>query len=171
MMGSAEERTVFQSEYLNYDSVSKAEIRLEKFRIGRLQKRLGSFTNWEKFVIIVSIIAVCFFLMVTLVTQVLASSVNTEIYNYNREIDKLTGEIENLNVQLNSSKNLGDIENYATDQLAMSYPGKGQLVFVRNLASRSAIDGYVSDLSAKERGIVAENDVEGADAGRSLFTW
>ena len=170
-MGSAEERVFFQGEYPEYESISRTEIKLKQFRIERLQKRLGTLTNGEKKIIVVTIVAVCFFLMVTLVTQVLASGVNTEIYNYNREIDKLMGEIENLNVELNSSKNLSVIENYATNQLAMSYPGKGQLVYVKNMVNKNAIDGYISDLSAKERGVVVKSDATCAEAGSSLFAW
>ncbi len=170
-MGSAEERVFFQGDYPDYERISGAEDKLRQFRLERLKKRLGSFTDAEKSIIIVAIIAVCFFLMVTLVTQVLASGVNTEIYNYNREIDKLTGEIENLNVELNSSKNLSVIESYATEQLSMSYPGKGQLVYVKNLVNKNAIEGYITSLSARERGIAVEYDATCAEAGSSLLAW
>ena len=87
--------------------------------------------------------------------QACASSINYSINTLNQEINVLEGDIDNLNVQLNSCVGLDYVEDYAATQLGMIYPGNDQYIYVKSLEGSAEVEAYIAELTTVQKGITA----------------
>lgn len=66
-----------------------------------------------------------------IITTAYGASIKYEINNIIRENAVITGEIENLTVQLNQANNLRAIEQRAINELGMVYPDPNEFIYVQ----------------------------------------
>ncbi len=167
-MIAAEEWHRYQEDYVKYG----VDLEPERPRSEKKAQRQASVkaTATEKAVILMLILAVGICCLAMLFIQAMTSSINYNVYTLNQEIDAIQGDIDNLNVTLQSQNNLSQIEYYATNTLQMVYPEKEQRVSISGLVGSEEVDAYIAALSKSQKGIAVNKNVTVAVAARQLLS-
>ncbi len=97
------------------------------------------------------------------------SDINYDIYKLSQQANELNGEIDNLNVDINSYNDLDEIQDYAQDNLGMRYPDQDQYVHIGQLIETPEVDAYIAALAAEQRGIGIQTDYTLSQAAMDLM--
>lgn len=112
---------------------------------------------------LIAVIGICCIAIIFM--QACASDIDYSINSLNQQIDVLEGDIDNLNVQLNSASGLDYVESYAAEHLGMMYPTHDQYIYVESLQGSAEVEAYIAELTASQKGAVvvaAEKNVSTA---------
>ena len=94
------------------------------------------------------IIAVIWILLIgLLVINAYAASIQCSINDLTRENLSIEDEIDTLNMKIDSSTSIEQIESYAMDKLNMSYPKSNQCIYIEEDAA--LMDNFASMLRQK----------------------
>lgn len=167
-MIAAEEWHRYQEDYVRYGVDLRPEQPKPKKKAA--EKTSLKVSAQEKAMILMLIIAVGICCIAIIFLQAMASGINYKVYTLNQEIAELEGDIDNLNVTLQSQNNLSQIEYYAENTLMMVYPGRDQRVSVENLKGSKEVDAYIASLSESQKGIAVQKNVTAAAAARKLLS-
>ncbi|MBR2778575.1 MAG: cell division protein FtsL, partial [Firmicutes bacterium] len=96
--------------------------------------------------------------------------INYNIYKLSQQANELNGEIDNLNVDIDSYNDLDEIEEYATDNLGMRYPDQSQFVHIGALMGTQEVNDYIAALAAEQRGIGIQTDYALSQAAMDLLS-
>ena len=81
----------------------------------------------------------------------------------------LEGDIDNLQVQLNSSSGLDYVEEYAETNLGMIYPTSDQYVYTNTLVGSAEVESYIAELSLSQKGTAAAAEKNVSAAAKHLL--
>lgn len=167
-MIAAEDWHRYQEDYVKYG----VDLRPEAPKTGKksAEKTSLKVSAQEKAVILMLILAVGICCIAIIFLQAMASGINYKVYTLNQEIAELKGDIDNLNVTLQSQNNLSQIETYAENNLKMVYPAKDQRVAVSEIAGSAEVDAYIASLSESQKGTAVQKNVTAAAAARKLLS-
>ena len=123
----------------------------------------------ERVMILLLILAIgsCAFAAICL--EAWQSKINYRIYDLKQNAEKITGEIDNLNVKLNSQNQLSTIESYAAKNFSLTYPDQDQYVYVVDLKGTSEVNDYIRLLAVEQRGAEVQKAVTPAEAASHLL--
>lgn len=170
-MLAAEEWHRYQEDYVKYGVELKPEEPVVKKKKNTGQKKASvKISAAEKGLVLSFILAVGICCIAIIFLQAFTSNISYDIYALNQEIDTVEGDIDNLNVTLQSQNNLSQIENYATNTLQMVYPEKEQLVSISGLVGSEEVDAYIAALSQSQKGVAVSKNVTVAVAARKLLS-
>lgn len=157
-MIAADEWHKYQESYVKYG----IDLEPEKERPKRepAKEPIIKVTAKEKGNILLVIAAIGICCIAIIFMQACASSINYSINALNQEINVLEGDIDNLNVQLNSCSGLDYVEDYAASQLGMIYPSNDQYIYVKNLEGSAEVEAYIAELTTAQKGIAAAASVQ-----------
>ena len=124
----------------------------------------------EKTLVLSFILAVGLCCIAIIFMQAYTSNISYKIYELNQKIDVVEGDIDNLNVTLQSQNNLSQIEYYATNTLQMVYPEKEQRVSISGLVGSEEVDAYIAALSQSQKGVAVNKNITVAVAARKLLS-
>ena len=169
----AEEWHKYEESYLKYGvelapEVTEEELRKRAAQRTENRKRFRVKSN-DRVLILILILAVTICAFTVICLQAWQSDINYNIYQLNQESKNITGQIDNLNVRLNSRNQLDDIESYAVQNFALTYPDQDQYVYVVDLKGTSEVNDYIESLATEQRGAVIHKDVTPAEAASHLL--
>lgn len=170
-MLAAEEWHRYQEDYIRYGVELKPEepdVKKEK-KAGQ-KKASVKITASEKAVVLSFILAVGLCCIAIIFLQAFTSNISYNIYELNQKIDAIEGDIDNLNVTLQSQNNLSQIEYYATNTLQMVFPEKEQCVSISGLVGSEEVDAYIAALSQSQKGVAVNKNITVAVAARKLLS-
>jgi len=167
-MIAAEKWHMYQEDYMHYGVdltprmpyVEKKVVKKTKIKVSARERSI--------ILMLMAAVGVCAIALIFL--QALASDINYSVYSLNQEIREMQGDIDNLNVTLQSQNNLSQIESYASENLHMVYPDKSQRISVDGLVGSAEVNAYIADLSDSQKGIVVSKHVTVADAAKQLLS-
>ena len=169
----AEEWHKYEESYLKYGvelapKVTKEDLRKRAVRRTEKKKRFRIRSS-EKVLVLLLILAVgiCAFTVICL--QAWQSDINYNIYTLKQKANTITGQIDNLNVELNKQNQLDAIESYAVQNFALSFPDQDQYVYIVDLKGTSEVNDYVKSLAAEQRGAEVQEDLTPAEAASRLL--
>ena len=167
-MIAAEEWHRYQEDYMRYG----VDLRPETPKPEKKEKAKPAVkvSASEKAFILMLILAAGICCIVIIFLQALASDINYDIYTINQKIDEVSGDIDNLNVTLQSQNNLSQIEYYAMNDLDMVYPESDQRVSIKDLVGSEEVDVYIAALSESQKGIAVQKNISAAAAARQLLS-
>ena len=163
-MIAADEWHKYQESYVKYgiDLAPETEERPKKAPAREPAVKISA---KEKGRILLAIMAIGICCIAVIFMQACASSINYSVYSLNQEISVLEGDIDNLHVQLNSYAALDYVENYATENLGMIYPGSDQYVDVAGMEGSAEVEAYIAELTEREKGLPASAGMEHSVSG------
>ncbi|MDD7409255.1 MAG: cell division protein FtsL [Anaerovoracaceae bacterium] len=175
-MLAAEEWQKYEEDYLQYGVELEPEVEPEPQKgpeKKRKKKKAASsyrVTAGGRLAILslIAIIAFCAALFIGF--QAWKSNINYHIYELTQQEKELSGDIDNLNVDLNSNNQLDKIETYAQQHLGMTYPMQEQYVYVVKLKGTSEVNSYIASLAASQRGAAIQKDITAAEAASRLLS-
>ena len=133
-MLAAEEWHRYQEDYVRYGvELKPGEPDVKKEKKTGQKKSSVKISAAEKTLVLSFILAVGLCCIAIIFMQAYTSNISYKIYELNQKIDVVEGDIDNLNVTLQSQNNLSQIEYYATNTLQMVYPEKEQRVLSADL--------------------------------------
>ena len=172
-MIAANEWHRFEESYVRYGldfaPESRTDARRER-KAKAAQKSSLKFRPRDKMIILLLIflMGVCGVVLVCL--HAYESDINYNIYKLSQQANELNGEIDNLNVDINSYNDLDEIEEYATDNLVKRYPEQDQFVHIGALMGTQEVNDYVAALAAEQRGIGIQTDYTLSQAAMDLLS-
>lgn len=173
-MIAANEWHRFEESYVRYGldlapAAPRTDARRER-RVKAAQKTSLKVRPRDKMIILLLIflMGVCGVVLVCL--HAYESDINYDIYKLSQQVNELNGEIDNLNVDINSYNDLDDIEEYATEELGMRYPDQDQYVHIGALIGTQEVNDYVAALAAEQRGIGIQTDYTLSRAAMDLLS-
>lgn len=172
-MIAANEWQRFEESYVRYGldlaPESRTDVRRER-KAKAAQKTSLKVRPRDKMIILLLIflMGVCGVVLVCL--HAYESDINYNIYKLSQQANELNGEIDNLNVDINSYNDLDEIEEYATDNLGMRYPSQDQFVHIGALMGTQEVNDYVAALAAEQRGIGIQTDYTLSQAAMDLLS-
>jgi cell division protein FtsL len=116
---------------------------------------------------LIAAVGICCIAMVFL--QACASHINYNVYKLNQEIESVSGEIDNLNVELSGYNKLDDIEYAAQNSLGMVHPSQDQYVYVADMTGSKEVDDYIEALSDSQRGMEVKKNATVSVAAKHLL--
>lgn len=128
-MMAAEQWYEYQSSYKRYGLDMKPKT-VEKENI-KIKNTGTGITSKDKFRLILLTIFAGVLCVGLILTTAYAASVKYHVNSLIKENQVIQGEIENLNVQIESANNIQVIEAKASSELGMVYPASDQLVYVQ----------------------------------------
>ncbi|MGI6206346.1 MAG: cell division protein FtsL [Anaerovoracaceae bacterium] len=174
-MLAAEEWRKYEEDYLRYGVELEPEPEPQpehevKKKTRKHNKSSSRIDARGKVVILglIAIIGLCSLVFICL--QAWKSDINYNIYTLTQEEKQLSGDIDNLNVELNSNNQLDTIEQYAQDNLGMTYPTQEQYVYVTDLKGTSEVNDYIASLAESQRGAAIQEDITPAEAASRLLS-
>lgn len=108
----------------------------EQNQIGKKQKKL-ILPKAKKVKLIMSLLLIGGICVAAITMTAYASQIKYNIFNINKEIKMLEGDIDNLNLQIERQCSLSVVENKAIKELGMVYPSANQIVFLDNASKNS----------------------------------
>lgn len=111
-------------------------------RVTRQQRKKAEMTARDRGRILMALFVAGILALGIIIAAAYGASVN---YNNNKLRDSnaaLQGEVEMLEIQIQSANNIAEIQSRAEDELGMAYPGADQLVVL----SQTAGDGTVAQM-------------------------
>lgn len=170
-MIAAEEWRKYEENYIRYGLDLQPDINEKReAKKNKIEERTKLKANAsDRIAMLLIIFAVAFCMVAIIFFQAYAASIKYNINSLNREIDGLSNDIDNLNVELRSGSSLDSIEYAAINDLGMVYPGTSQTVDVTKLAGSKQVDVYIESLAASQRGFIGNDSITVADAARLLF--
>ena len=163
----------YEESYLKYGvelapEVTQEELRKRAARRTENKKRFR-IRSGERVLVLLLILAVgiCSFMVICL--QAWQSDINYNIYKLKQEANSISGQIDNLNVELNRQNQLDTIESYAVQNFALSFPDQDQYVYIVDLKGTSEVNDYVRSLAAEQRGAEVQEDLTPAEAAGRLL--
>ena len=163
----------YEENYRKYGVDLAPEVTSEELRKRAAQRTGNQKKNRvkasDRVMILILIIAVGICAFVAICLEAWQSDINYRIYGLNQKAEKITGEIDNLNVKLNGWNQLDEIESYAVSNFALTYPDQDQYVYVVDLKGTSEVNDYVESLAAEQRGAEVQKDVTPAEAASHLL--
>ena len=124
-MVTAEKRYEYQSDYWrnSFETVPAEETPVR-------EETKPLITLWDKIKMISLILTAGFLCVCLIISAAYSANVKYEINTIIKENAALSGEIENLNVQIKNATNIRSIEKKAAEGLGMIYPASEQFVFL-----------------------------------------
>ncbi len=95
------------------------------------QKKKNSVTSKDRVAMMFFTIVIGALCISVIITTAYAASVKYEINKVIKDNAVITGEIENLTVQLNRANNIQTIERRAVTELGMMYPNPNEFIYVK----------------------------------------
>lgn len=172
-MLAAEEWHKYEESYLKYGVELAPEVTREELR-KRAAKRTENRKRFrvkasERVMVLFLILAVTICCFAVICLQAWQSDINYNIYKLKQEANNITGQIDNLNVELNKQNQLDTIESYAAQNFALTYPDQDQYVYVVDMKGTSEVNDYVRSLAAEQRGAEVQEDLTPAEAAGRLL--
>lgn len=175
-MLAAEEWHKYEESYRKYgldlEPEEPEEDRLrkeEEKKATAAEKKTFRITSSDKILflgIILAVAAACLFATGIMAWQ---SDINYNIYGLKQEAKALSGDIDNLNVELNGHNQLDYIEKTAQESFGMVYPSQDKYIYVVDKKGSSEVNEYIETLAASERGAAVQKDVTPAKAAGRLL--
>ena len=149
-MMAAEQWRKYQEDYTKYGIDMRPKEQKEKEE--HIEKYAGTMvvSPRERKLLLLTIAVVAMCCVACIFVNAGASQIEYNINELAKEQNVVTGEIENLNVEIMSKNTIGYIEEYATTQLGMVYPSQVQYVNVTDTDQN--VDGYITTLTATQKG-------------------
>ncbi|QAT43314.1 cell division protein FtsL [Aminipila luticellarii] len=124
-MMPAEQWYEYQDNYKKYGFDMKPK-KVHKVK----QKKKSNVTPKDRIAIMFLTIVIGALCVAVIITTAYSASIKYHINNVIRENEVITGEIENLTVQLNKANNIQAIEYKATTELGMVYPNPNDFIYI-----------------------------------------
>ena len=170
-MLAAEEWHRYQEDYVRYGvELKPGEPDVKKEKKTGQKKSSVKISAAEKTLVLSFILAVGLCCIAIIFMQAYTSNISYKIYELNQKIDVVEGDIDNLNVTLQSQNNMSQIEYYATNTLQMVYPEKEQRVSISGLVGSEEVDAYIAALSQSQKGVAVNKNITVAVAARKLLS-
>lgn len=125
-MMPAEQWYEYQDNYKKYGF----DMKPKKAQVTKPQKK-SSVTPKDRIAMIFLTIVIGVLCVSVIITTAYSASVKYEINEIIKDNEVISGEIENLTVQLNKANNLEAIEYKATTQLGMVYPNPNDFIYIK----------------------------------------
>lgn len=170
-MIAAEEWRKYEESYIRYGLDLRPDIRNEESEIKQKKPKQAQIkvTASDRAVMLMTVFAVAVCMIAIIFFHAYAANIKYNINSLNKEIDGLSNDIDNLNIELRSGNSLDSIEYYAINDLGMVYPGISQTVDVTEIEGSEQVNAYIASLAASQRGFVTSDSITVADAARLLF--
>lgn len=167
-MIAADEWHKYQENYVKYGVALEPEP--ERPKKVSAKESVVRVSAREKSNILLMIVMIGICAIAVIFMQAWAASIDYNIYSLEQDIHTLEGDVENLTVQLNSGGGLDYVEYYASKNLGMAYPTGDQYVYVKEYEGNAAVDAYIAELAASQRGVSAASlEKNVSDAARHLL--
>ena len=169
----AEEWHKYEESYLKYGVELAPEVTEEELRkraVQRTENRKRFRVKASERVLVLLLIfavGICAFTVICL--QAWQSDINYNIYKLKQEAANITGQIDNLNVELNKQNQLDSIESYAVQNFALTYPDQDQYVYIVDLKGAGEVNEYIRSLAVEQRGAEVQEDLTPAEAAGRLL--
>ena len=127
-MMAAEKWYEYQDSYKRYGFDMKPKT--EKKEIIKPKSSSAAINAKDKFRLVTLTVLIGILCVGLILSTAYAASVKYHINSMIKENNEIQGELENLNVKIESASNIQIVEARASTELGMIYPSSGQLVFI-----------------------------------------
>ena len=77
--------------------------------------------------------------IMVIISAAYSATINYQNNQLKREVSALEGEVESLEIEIQSANNIAEIQSRAEGELGMAYPGVDQLVLLSQTAGESTV--------------------------------